>query len=146
MMTYALLRPACYRQLVALAPLLLLAACAAPQKARSVDATPREAFVRVIPDATEYVPLLQPPTSVQLESGLVVLQPGDNCGWHSTENYEEMVICLAGSGEIRSDHDERQTLSAGHYAYNPPRVRHCIFNTGTDVMRYIYVVTPTADH
>ena len=79
----------------------------------------RKPFVRPLPDTQEYVRLLAKPESVGLHSGLVTLQPGEDCGWHSTEDYEEMIVCLAGSGEVETEGNGRRTLAAGQYAYNP---------------------------
>jgi quercetin dioxygenase-like cupin family protein len=103
---------------------------------------PRETFVRSLPESQEYVRLLSKDDTVGMRSGLMTLQPGKDCGWHSTENYEEMLICLAGTGELASEDGTRHALAAGQYGYNPPQSRHNVFNTGTEVMRYIYVVAP----
>ncbi len=97
-------------------------------------------FVRSLPEAQEHAPLLDASESVAMRSGLGTLQPGEDCGWHSTENHEEMVICLAGEGHIESEGTGRQRLAAGQYAYNPPHTRHNVFNTGSQPMRYIYIV------
>ncbi|UCD74633.1 MAG: cupin domain-containing protein [Phycisphaerales bacterium] len=101
-------------------------------------------FVRDLPDTSEYVSLLAEPESRALHSGLVNLQPGEDCGWHSTENHEEMIICLQGAGELAPETGPRIPLAAGQYGYNPPHTRHCVFNTGDKTMRYIYVVAPAA--
>jgi len=100
-------------------------------------------FVRNLPPGDEYVRLLGKPESLALHAGLVTLAPGEDCGWHSTEHYEEMIICLEGKGQLASeDFDERLALQAGQYGYNPPHTRHCVFNTGEKKMRYIYIVAP----
>ena len=82
-----------------------------------------------------------------MRSGLVVLQPGESSGWHSTDEYEELIICLSGRGMVEVERNDGRNvdgsdLPAGHYAYNPPRTRHNVTNNGTEVMRYIYVVAP----
>ena len=102
----------------------------------------REGFVRSLPDTQEPARLLSKEDTVGMRSGLMILQPGKDCGWHSTENYEEMIICLAGAGELRSEAGPPQSLAAGQYGYNPPHTRHNVFNTGTEAMRYVYVVAP----
>lgn len=101
-----------------------------------------EPFVRVLPDTVEYTPLLEKGQSVGMRSGLVTLEPGESCGWHSTDDYEELILCLAGAGEVQTGGGGRRPISAYHYAYNPPRTRHNVFNTGTEPMRYVYVVAP----
>ncbi len=118
----------------------LLAGCATTGSPGKPQPT---GFVRPLPDTTEYVPLLGREEALRLHSGLVTLEPAKDCGWHSTEQYEEMIICLAGKGELRTQGQVTRPLAAGQYAYNPPHQRHCVFNTGTEPMRYIYVVTPT---
>jgi len=102
-------------------------------------------WVRDLPDTTEYVRLLGAPDSLALHSGLVTLQPGEDCGWHSTENYEEMIICLQGAGHLESEGIGRRPLHKGQYGYNGPHTRHCVFNTGDQLMRYIYIVARVED-
>ncbi len=102
----------------------------------------REGFVRSLPEAPETARLLGKEDTVGMRSGLVVLQPGTDCGWHSTDNYEELILCLSGSGQVACEGGPRRELAAGQYAYNPPHSRHNVFNTGQDAMRYIYVVAP----
>jgi quercetin dioxygenase-like cupin family protein len=120
----------------------VLIGCHAPPVDRR-DAVPKpEASVEALPQTGESAPLLGPPRSVGMRSGLVVLAPGADCGWHSTDDYEELVICLEGNGEVRSEGSATRPVAAGQFAYNPPRTRHCIYNTGATTMRYVYVVAP----
>ena len=120
---------------------LMTAGCAS-NGTKTSPAPQREGFVRSLPDTQEPARLLSKEDAVGMRSGLVVLQPGEDCGWHSTENYEEMIICLAGAGEVATETGPRRPLAAWQYAYNPPCSRHDVFNTGTEVMRYVYVVAP----
>jgi quercetin dioxygenase-like cupin family protein len=101
-------------------------------------------FVLALPDSEAYAPLLNPPHSLSLRSGLVTLQPDQECGEHSTEQHEELIVCLAGTGMIEAAEQQRP-LAAGQIAYNPPFTRHNVRNTGTLPMRYIYIVTPVSD-
>ena len=129
--------------LLRVAAMLPLAAAGCAAKGPTMSQAPqRQGFVRSLPHTQEYARLLSKDDSVGMRSGLMVLQPGKDCGWHSTENYEELVICLDGAGEVASEGGPRLTMAAGQYAYNPPQTRHNVFNTGTAVMRYIYVVAP----
>lgn len=121
---------------------LAAAAGCAPAGATAQKPSCRTPFVRELPAGPEYARLLAPPDSAGLRSGLVTLRPGEDCGWHSTEDHEEMIICLAGAGELRTSPRGRRALAAGQYAYNPPHTRHCVFNTGQENLRYIYVVAP----
>jgi quercetin dioxygenase-like cupin family protein len=109
---------------------------------RSVPVTECQGFVRPLPDTQEYAPLLARGQTVAMRSGLVTLKPGESVGWHSTDEYEEIIICLAGSGEIASEGRANERISANHYGYNPPHYRHNVTNTGTAPLRYIYVVAP----
>jgi len=130
-------------------PVLMILGCAS-DGAKTTPIVQREGFVRSLPDTQESARLLGKVDTVGMRSGLVVLQPGKDCGWHSTDNYEEMIICLAGAGEVRSEGGPPRALAAGQYAYNPPHSRHNVVNTGSEAMRYIYVVAPAskpnADH
>lgn len=114
--------------------------CATPPAGNQT--TQPAAFVRPLPAGEQYTRLLAPPESVGMRSGLMVLAPGKDCGWHSTEHYEELLICLEGTGELETEGGGRRPIAAGYYAYNPPRTRHCVFNTGSVPLRYIYVVAP----
>jgi len=114
----------------------------AGQAEPEADHAPRRAFVRDLPTTDEYVRLLAKPESLALHAGLVTLAPGEDCGWHSTEHYEEMIVCLEGEGELASRGMRRTPLHVGQYGYNPPHTRHNVFNTGEKKMRYIYIVAP----
>jgi mannose-6-phosphate isomerase-like protein (cupin superfamily) len=101
-------------------------------------------FVLDLPADNEYLPLLQPgKSSVRMHSGCVSLKPGESVGEHSTENYEELIVVIAGSGELESEgFTERRQISAGQVAYNPPHSRHNVHNTGDTVLKYVYIVAP----
>ena len=96
-----------------------------------------------LPQRGEHASLLEESDGRALRSGLVVLKPGADCGWHSSEDHEELILCLAGAGELAAEDAGPMPLSAGQYAYNPPHTRHCVFNTGEEPMRYVYVAVPT---
>jgi mannose-6-phosphate isomerase-like protein (cupin superfamily)/predicted enzyme related to lactoylglutathione lyase len=86
--------------------------------------------------------LTGPPASAGLKSGLVVLAPGKSVGKHSTEAHEEMVIVLEGRGQMVLADGRRVDISKESAAYSPPNTEHDVVNTGSGVLRYIYVVTP----
>lgn len=99
-------------------------------------------FVQSLPDdATPYLSLLADGKSLKLHSGYVNLKPGKNVGEHSTENYEELLIVLSGEGEIETE-GTRRPIRANQIAYNPPHTTHNVHNTGSEPLRYIYIVTP----
>lgn len=95
-------------------------------------------------DAGPYRPLLTAETACRMKAGAVTLIPGDDCGVHSTEGYEEIIIVLAGEGEARVAGREPAPLAAGTYAYIPPHTTHCIYNVGVTPLKYIYVVAPAS--
>lgn len=128
---------------VSLLPIVAAVGCVSEGAAPKAS-THREPFVRPLPDAQGYTRLLSKDDAVGMRSGHQALPPGQECGWHSTDNYEELIICLAGSGELLSEGGGRRPLTAGTYGYNPPHTRHNVVNTGTEVLRYIYVVAPAA--
>jgi mannose-6-phosphate isomerase-like protein (cupin superfamily) len=97
--------------------------------------------IPISPSAADYVPLLEgPPTTVTMESGYVVLKPGQSVGKHSTGRYEEALVVLAGSGEMRSADGSVLHLAAPCLAYCPPATEHDVTNTGDSMLRYVYLV------
>jgi mannose-6-phosphate isomerase-like protein (cupin superfamily) len=91
--------------------------------------------------SSEYQRLLKgAPDTVTMHSGLVTLMPSQSVGRHSTENYEEALIILAGVGEMRIDGGQVMQLKPMVLAYCPPDTEHDVFNTGTEPLRYIYIV------
>jgi len=112
--------------------------------ALSAQSAPGSRVPRVVhldPGATEYTRLLGgPPETVTMRSGEVVLAPGEAVGKHGTDEYEEVVIVLAGSGELRVADGPTLLLTTGSVAYCPPQTLHDVVNTGTVRLRYVYVV------
>lgn len=90
---------------------------------------------------TKYSAILGKGKSITLHSGLVVLQPGESVGEHSTEDYEELVIAISGQGKLEADGIGRVEFGEGQVAYNPPNTKHNVINTGDKPLKYIYVVT-----
>jgi quercetin dioxygenase-like cupin family protein len=68
------------------------------------------------------------------------LAPGQDIGSHTTGDHEEMIVILEGEGELEAAGMGRQKIASGQVAYNPPQTSHNVFNTGTDNLRYIYIV------
>ena len=61
-------------------------------------------------DKDEYFPILDKQKAVTMQSGLVTLKSGDDVGSHNTENYEEFIIILEGSGEIETEGTGRRKI------------------------------------
>jgi mannose-6-phosphate isomerase-like protein (cupin superfamily)/catechol 2,3-dioxygenase-like lactoylglutathione lyase family enzyme len=85
--------------------------------------------------------LTGPPESVRMRSGLVVLAPGKSVGKHNTEDHEEIVIVLEGRGQMMLGDGTRLDITPDSPAYSPPATEHDVINTGSGVLRYIYVVS-----
>jgi len=102
---------------------------------------PRAKLVQINPLATESVPLLGgPPETVTMRSGSIVLLPSKNVGKHSTGNNEEVLVVFSGSGEMRLADGTILNLKPYVILYCPPATEHDVFNTGSEPLRYVYVV------
>ena len=75
-----------------------------------------------------------------MRSGIVLLQPGESVGLHSTEEKEEIIITLSGRGELSSPGGDPLAMHPGCLLYNPPQTPHDVVNTGDQPLRYIYIV------
>jgi mannose-6-phosphate isomerase-like protein (cupin superfamily) len=95
--------------------------------------------------AQEYVRLLGgPPESVTMRSGAVTLPPGKSVGKHTTENNEELLVILEGSGTFKLNDGRQLDMTTNHVLYCPPFTEHDVKNTGAAPLRYIYVVAKAA--
>jgi mannose-6-phosphate isomerase-like protein (cupin superfamily) len=104
-------------------------------------AAPRAKLVQINPLATESVPLLSgPPETVTMRSGSIVLLPSKNVGKHSTGDNEEVLVVFSGSGEMRMANGTILSLKPYVVAYCPPDTEHDVFNTGSEPLRYVYLV------
>lgn len=102
---------------------------------------PRPKVVRIDPSAEKYFPLLEgPPETATMRSGFVVLHPSQSVGTHTTGDYEEVLVVLAGLGEMRLADGTTLHLTQHCVAYCPPAMEHDVVNTGTIPLRYVYVV------
>jgi quercetin dioxygenase-like cupin family protein len=126
-----------------IAVVLPLAADDTAPVARSADstATPSTVTIRSLPDsAVSYVSLLKPPVSRRLRSGYVTLVPGAAGEEHSTEDYEEVILILAGSAELHYE-SSVSMVHAAKLAYVPPHTTHFLRSLPAETLRYVYVVT-----
>lgn len=93
----------------------------------------------------EYVEILGGvPMSAGMRAGLVTLRPGEAVGRHTTGGCEEVILVLEGEGRVEVEGGEGLAVRAPMAAYMPPHREHDVVNTGTGVLRYIYVVAPVA--
>ena len=122
--------------------LLLAGLCAATGVTLAQSDKPAAKAVPLQQKAAGYQELLSgPPVSAGMKSGLVVLAPGKSVGKHSTGDHEEMVIVLEGAGQMVLADGRRVDMSPAAVAYSPPGTEHDITNTGSGLLRYIYVVS-----
>ena len=92
----------------------------------------------------DYLQLLGgPPESVTMRSGLVVLAPQHSVGRHSTHQNEEILVVLEGKGKMIFKDCPSLPVEANHAVYCPPQTEHDVKNTGTSLLRYVYVVADT---
>ncbi len=91
-----------------------------------------------------HLPLLSEGVASRMRAGMVTLGPGEDCGRHSTEDYEELLVILEGRGEAELDGHGALALAAGHGAYIPPGTFHNVRHRGDGPLRYVYVVAPAA--
>jgi quercetin dioxygenase-like cupin family protein len=94
-------------------------------------------------DSREYQRLLDgEPQTYGMRSGKVYLAPGQRCGQHSTEDHEEMLVFLAGQGELLIGEEDRFLVGQGKISYIPPNTVHDVKNAGTEPLIYVYCVVP----
>lgn len=105
-----------------------------------------KAFVRELNDAPEYQRLLGgPPETCGMRSGRVYLEPGKECGEHSTKEHEELLVFLTGQGQLQIGESDRLEVGAGRVAYIPPQTLHNVHNTGSAPLAYIFCVAPATE-
>jgi quercetin dioxygenase-like cupin family protein len=91
-------------------------------------------------DSADYFEILGKTKAVTMRSGFVTLKPGQEVGSHNTDNYEELIVMLEGSGEVETQGVGRRPIAKGQAAYNPPYTQHNVINNGSAPMKYIYIV------
>jgi len=75
-----------------------------------------------------------------MRSSRIILKKGEESGFHSTDNYEEFIIILTGSGYAESESGEKSPVREGQALYIPPYTKHNISNPESEQLIYIYVV------
>lgn len=119
----------------------LLPICFAAVAAQKSATQPEARVIKADVQGKDHLRLLDgPPETFSLRSGAVALQPGKTVGKHSTETFEELVVVLEGEGAMLLNEGKELPLKVGTVAYCPPDIEHDVKNTGSAVLRYIYVV------
>ncbi len=81
-----------------------------------------------------------PPETVTMRSGYMVLAPLKSVGKHCTNDNEEAIVVLSGTGEMKIIGGSTLHLRPYCVAYCPTNTEHDVMNIGTDTLRYIYIV------
>jgi len=102
---------------------------------------PRPKVVALDASVKDYLSVLNgPPESVSMKSGYVVLSPGKSVGKHSTGHHEELLVVVEGAGEMLFKDGSKLPVKANSAVYCPPETEHDVMNSGSQVLRYVYVV------
>ena len=101
---------------------------------------PRAKVVALDSSAKELSVLTGPPESAGMKSGYIVLGPGKSVGKHSTGHHEELLVVMEGSGEMLFMDGSKLPVKANTAVYCPPETEHDVMNSGSQVLRYVYVV------
>jgi mannose-6-phosphate isomerase-like protein (cupin superfamily) len=97
-------------------------------------------------EGEEYRLLLEgSPRTAGIRSGRVVLKPGEMAGEHTTGRHEEVLVILAGRGELWFKDLPSLAAEEGYLLYVPPQAIHDVRNTGTAELRYLYIVAPARE-
>lgn len=121
--------------------LMLLCIGAAAIYARNEQSQQAPKVISIDVPGKDYLQLLGgPPETVTMRSGRVILAPGRSVGKHSTGDNEEVLVILEGQGEMRISGGGTLSLSHSVIAYCPPHKEHDVINTGTGLLRYVYIV------
>lgn len=109
-------------------------------------ATSKEVLVIDLNEGPENQRLLSgEPQSCGMRSGRVYLAPGRACGQHSTKDREELLVFLAGQGELIIDEKGSFQVGQGKVSYIPRQTIHDVKNTGAEPLVYVYCVAPVTD-
>ncbi|HUL34553.1 MAG TPA: cupin domain-containing protein [Candidatus Eisenbacteria bacterium] len=107
------------------------------------DVAPKGPMTFALDCAGGDCPLLKgAPQTSGMRGGSVRLMPGESVGWHSTNQNEEALVILRGSGAAKIEGGKDVPLHEKMMAYIPPATPHNVTNTGKEVMEYVWVVAP----
>ena len=106
----------------------------------TITSHPRPKIITFNPDSSTYKCLFDGiKDSVAFYSGVVTVAPGESCGTHNTEIYEEMIILLKGVCQLKITGHEDVLLNYGKIAFIPPQTEHNMVNPGPEEAKYIYI-------
>ena len=76
-----------------------------------------------------------------IKAGHVILKPGENIGRHTTGEYEEVIVVLKGSGELKLDGRDVSKIGSNTILYIPPQTFHDVRNIGIRKLEYIFITS-----
>lgn len=76
----------------------------------------------------------------KIKAGLVILQPGEEVGYHVTDNREEVILILEGEAVVGLEGSDEQVIKKDHLVYIPTNKEHNVRNKSDRLLRYIYLV------
>ena len=103
-----------------------------------------KAFVVDVNDRRDYQRLIDPADTCGMKAGRVWLEPGAECGLHSTGQREEALFFLTGRGIARIEGKDLP-VGQGKVCYIPPQTEHNILNTGAEPLVYVFCVSPVQE-
>ncbi len=83
--------------------------------------------------------------SKNLAMGVNETDPGSMVPEHKHETEEEVMFFISGTGKFVTE-DEEIPLEPGVCVYNPPGGTHKIVNTGTEVLKFVWIYAPQLPH
>ncbi|MGQ9629460.1 MAG: cupin domain-containing protein [bacterium] len=76
--------------------------------------------------------------------GMVAIPPGAEGGLHSHDGVDEVWYIVSGSGRVQVG-DEMAEIGPETVIYGPPGLPHQLINTGNEVLKAIWVISPPGD-
>ncbi len=104
-------------------------------------------FIASSPDHRSLKIVLSPkrePVASGLAIGVVEVKPGPVPPPHSHSTTQEAWYFISGKGQIRVG-DKTVDVEPGTVVVSPPQVEHQLINTGTEVLKAIFLFTPAGD-
>ncbi|HEX2988363.1 MAG TPA: cupin domain-containing protein [Chloroflexota bacterium] len=104
-------------------------------------------FVAQSPDHRELRVMLSPKrdgVAPGLAFGVVEVKPGPTPPPHSHATTQEAWYFLSGKGQIKVG-EKVIEVEPGTVVVSPPQVDHQLINTGTEVLRALFIFTPSGD-
>ena len=87
-----------------------------------------------------------PAGATGMRARVVILKPGEDMAWHSTQGREELLLVLQGSVQLEVQTSQRRAhrerLTVGQCAFVLSQVLHRTVNRSRNPIRYLYVTAP----